>query len=106
MTLVRRTPTLYLMDVRLTPDREAFIRQAIETGRFRRAEDAVQEALVLWEERERARAEILAALDSAEASVARGEGRAITPQSMRELASEVQQRGRGHLDSEQGANLH
>ncbi len=89
------------MDVRLTPDQEAFIRDAIETGRFSRAEDAVQEALSLWEERERARAEILAAVDMAEASLARGEGRPITPQSMRELADEVQQRGRTRFESEQ-----
>jgi putative addiction module CopG family antidote len=91
------------MDVHLTPDQEAFIRQAIETGRFSRVEDAVQEALLLWEERERARTEILAAIDSAETSVARGEGRAITPQSMRELADEVQRRGRARLDAEQRA---
>jgi putative addiction module CopG family antidote len=89
------------MDVRLTPDQEAFIRQAIETGRFSRPEDAVQEALSLWEERERARAEILAAVDTAEASLARGEGRPITPQSMRELADEVQRRGRARFESEQ-----
>ena len=89
------------MDVRLTPDQEAFIRQAIETGRFQRAEDAVREALSLWEERERARAEILAAVDMAETSLARGEGRPITPESMRELADEVQQRGRTRFESEQ-----
>ena len=89
------------MDVRLTPDQEAFIRQAIETGRFSRPEDAVQEALSLWEERERARAEILAAVDTAEASLARGQGRPITRQSMRELADEVQRRGRARLESEQ-----
>ena len=63
------------MEVRLTPDQEAFIRQAIETGRFSRAEDAIEEALSLWEEHERARAEILAAVDTAEASLSRGEGR-------------------------------
>jgi Arc/MetJ-type ribon-helix-helix transcriptional regulator len=33
------------MEVRLTPDQEAFVRQAIETGRFQRAEDASQSAL-------------------------------------------------------------
>jgi putative addiction module CopG family antidote len=62
------------VEVRLTPDQEAFIRQAIETGRFQRAKDAVEEALSLWEERERSRAEILAATDAAEASshVAKG----------------------------------
>ncbi len=86
------------MEVRLTPDQESFVRQAIESGRLHRAEDAVEEALRLWEERERARAEILAAVDLAEASLARGEGRVITTkQSARELAREVNQRGRARL---------
>jgi putative addiction module CopG family antidote len=89
------------MEVRLTPDQEAFVRQAIETGRFQRAEDAVREALSLWEERERKRAEILAAVDTAEESLARGEGRGVTQQLMRELADEVKQRGRLRLDGEQ-----
>ncbi len=82
------------MEVRLSPDQEAFIRQAIESGRFHRPEDAVREALSLWEEKERARAEILAAVDTAEASLARGEGRTITAESMQQLADEVKQRGR------------
>jgi putative addiction module CopG family antidote len=71
------------MEVHLTPDQQAFVRQAIESGRFLREEDAVKEALSLWEERERARAEILVAVDEAEASLARGDGRAITQDSMR-----------------------
>ncbi|MGD0302771.1 MAG: hypothetical protein ABSE86_37345, partial [Bryobacteraceae bacterium] len=66
------------MEVHLTPDQEAFIRQAIEAGRLHRKEDAVQEAMSLWEERERRRFEILASVDQAEASLARGEGRRIT----------------------------
>jgi putative addiction module CopG family antidote len=89
------------MEVRLTPDQEAFVRQAIESGRLRRAEDAVEEALSLWEERERKRAELLATLDEAEASLARGEGRIITEESMRELAEEVKARGRTRLAAEQ-----
>ena len=98
-------PTLEGMEVRLTPDQEAFVRQAIETGRFHRAEDAVQEALSLWEQRERTRAEILAAFDTAEASLARGAGRSITTQqSMRELADEVKQRGRPRLAAERKAH--
>jgi hypothetical protein len=55
----------------------------------------------LWEERERLRLEILAAVDQAEASLARGEGRTITEESMRELAEEVKRRGRARLASEQ-----
>ncbi len=62
------------MEVRLSPDQEAFIRQAIDSGRFRSPEDAVQEALSLWEEKERTRAEILAAVDTAEASLAPAKG--------------------------------
>jgi Arc/MetJ-type ribon-helix-helix transcriptional regulator len=55
------------MEVDLAPDQSAFVQQAIETGRLRRPEEAVQEALSLWEERERRRAEILAAVGKAKA---------------------------------------
>jgi putative addiction module CopG family antidote len=89
------------MEVHLTPDQEAFVRKAIEMGRLDREEDAVREALLLWEERERRRLEILAAVDEAEASLARGEGQDITQQSMRELAEEVKRRGRARLATEQ-----
>ena len=85
------------MELHLTPDQQAFIREAIAAGRFQREEDAVREALALWEERERARIEILAAVDAAEASLASGRGRAITESSMRELAGEVKKRGRVRL---------
>jgi antitoxin ParD1/3/4 len=91
------------MEIHLTPDQRAFVRQAIESGRIHREEDAIQEALSLWEERERVRTEILAAVDSAEASIAQGEGRVITQESMRQLAEEVKQRGRGRLAAEQSS---
>jgi Arc/MetJ-type ribon-helix-helix transcriptional regulator len=57
----------------------------------------VQEALRLWEERERTRAEILAAVDAAEASLDCGEGIEVTEQSVRELAESVKQRGCARL---------
>ena len=88
------------MEVLLTPDQKAFIKHAIETGRFHHEEDAVQEALCLWEERERQRIEFLATLNDARAALARGEGRIITEQSMRELAAEVKERGRARLAAE------
>ena len=91
------------MEVQLTPEQRAFVRQAIESGRLRREEDAVHEALALWAERERERAEILAAVEEAEASLARGEGRIITQESVRELAEQVKQRGRARLAAEQSA---
>ncbi|HEX9199252.1 MAG TPA: type II toxin-antitoxin system ParD family antitoxin [Acidobacteriaceae bacterium] len=89
-----------MMDVQLTPDQKAFVGQAIQSGRLREEEDAIREALSLWEERERTRAEILASVDEAEASLTRGEGREMTEQSMRELADSIKQRGRASLDRE------
>jgi Arc/MetJ-type ribon-helix-helix transcriptional regulator len=88
------------MDVQLTSDQKAFARRAIESGRLRTEQDAVQEALALWEERERQRAGFLVTLDDARASITRGEGRAITEESMRELAEEVKERGRARLLAE------
>jgi Arc/MetJ-type ribon-helix-helix transcriptional regulator len=38
-------------DVQLTPDQKAFVRRSIESGRLRSEQDAVLEALTLWEER-------------------------------------------------------
>ncbi len=93
-------PTLDDVEVHLSPDQEAFVREAIASGRFRRAEDAIQEALLLWEERERKRLELLAAIDEAESSLARGEGRAITPESMRKIAADIKRRGRENHPSE------
>jgi len=89
------------MEIQFTPDQKAFVRQAIASGRLHREEDAVQEALALWEERERTRAEILAAVDDAEHSLAQRGGRTITEQSMRDLAEEVKQRGRIRLKDKQ-----
>lgn len=88
---------LKAMDVQLTPDQKAFARRAIESGRLQSEQDAVREALALWEERERQRAEFLLTLGDARASLARGEGRVITEESMRQLASEVKERGRARL---------
>jgi Arc/MetJ-type ribon-helix-helix transcriptional regulator len=88
------------MDVQLTADQRAFARRAIESGRLHSEQDAVQEALALWEERERQRAEFLLTLDDARASLARGEGRVITQQTMEQLAQEVKERGRARLLAE------
>jgi putative addiction module CopG family antidote len=89
------------MEVNLTPDQKAFVRQAIDSGRLLREEDAVKEALSLWEERERTRAEILVAVDEGEASLARDDGQVITQESMRELAEDVKRRGHTRLAAEQ-----
>lgn len=92
------------MEVQLTPDQKAFARHAIETGRLHFEEEVVQEALALWERRERTRSELLAMVESAEASLTRGEGLRITEQSMLTLAKEVKQRGRKRLLAEHASH--
>ena len=88
------------MEVRIvaTPEQEAFIRQGISSGRFATAEDAAREALHQWEERQRRRTELLIELDTAEASLARGEGRSVSPESVREFIEDVKRRGRSRPD--------
>ena len=79
------------MELYLPPDQEAFIRQGIEAGRFRGKE-----------ERERRRLEILAAVEQAEASLARGEGRRITThEEMTQLTEDIKRRGMARLSAEQ-----
>jgi Arc/MetJ-type ribon-helix-helix transcriptional regulator len=90
------------MELHLTPDQEALIRQGIAAGRFHGKEDAVREAMSLWEERERQRLEILAAVEQAEASLARGEGRRIaTHAEVAQLTEDVKRRGMARLSAEQ-----
>ena len=90
------------MEVQLSPDQQAFVRQAIESGRLEREEDVIKEALSLWEERERRRLEILVAVDRAEASLARGEGRRVTTEEdARQIAAEVARRGLERLNTTQ-----
>jgi Arc/MetJ-type ribon-helix-helix transcriptional regulator len=89
------------MEVQLTPDQKAFVRRAIASGRLQREEDAVKEELSLWEERERRRLEILVAVDRAEASLARGEGRSVmTEAEVRQLGADVKRRGMERLNAE------
>ena len=94
------------MEVIPTPEQQAFIRDAIASGRLHRPEDALQEALSLWEERERRRAEILAGVTLAEASLARGEGRHIaTREEATKLADDIKRRGMARLAAEANTPL-
>ena len=88
------------MQIDLTPEQQDFVRQAVESGRFERPEDAVQAAMTLWVDRERRRTEILAAVDLAKAAIDRGEGIEITRESMRALAEDVKRGGRAQFAGE------
>ena len=83
------------MEVEPTPDQQALISDAVTSGRLHRPEEAMQQALVLWEERDRRRLEIMATVELSKASLARGEGRAITTrQESDQLARDITRRGR------------
>jgi len=90
------------MEVNFTPDQQALVSDAIASGRLHRPEEAIQQALLLWEERERRRIEILAAVEQAEASLARGEGRRVTSrEETTQLAEDIKRRGIARLSAEQ-----
>lgn len=73
------------------------------SGRFSREEEAVQEALALWEERDRRRVELLAMLDEADAELARGEGIPINEESVNALAADIKDRLRRRIAAERSA---
>jgi hypothetical protein len=86
------------MEVQPTPDQEALISEAVASGRLDRPEQAVEQALLLWEERERRRLEILAGVELAKASLSRGEGRVVGSwEESRQLAADVARRGMARL---------
>jgi Arc/MetJ-type ribon-helix-helix transcriptional regulator len=82
------------MEIHLTPDQEAFIREAIANGRVQRPEEAVEQAMLLWEERERTRLEILAALDDAEADIEAGRYTGFSEETISDLIGELKQEAR------------
>ena len=55
-----------------TPDQQAFIHQAIASGRYQSAEEALRDAMARWEEDERRRIELLSAFDEAESDLSAG----------------------------------
>jgi Arc/MetJ-type ribon-helix-helix transcriptional regulator len=82
------------MQIILTEGQEALVRRAIESGRLARAEDALTEALLLWEEQQLAREALLVSLEAGREAISRGEGIEITRESMLALVEDVKRRGR------------
>lgn len=92
------------MEVDFTPDQQALVSDAIASGRLHRPEEAMQQALLLWEERERRRLEILAAVELSKASFARGEGRTVTTrEESDQLVSDITRRSMAQLAAEQNS---
>jgi putative addiction module CopG family antidote len=82
------------MEIQLTPDQEAFIRQAVASGRYPSTEHAVRHALARWEEYERARLELLSSLDEAELDLEKGRYTDYTEATLPNLADELKREAR------------
>ena len=85
------------MHVDLTPAQASFIDLGIREGRFRSSEEAIREALALWEKRERARVELLVSLDAAEAALEAGDGEEYSIETLFSLVQSVKERGTARL---------
>ena len=94
LTRVHTRITLKAMEVELTPDQEALIREAVASGRYPSVEDAVRDAMARWEEGERVRLELLAALDEAEADLENGRYADYTDVTLPSLANDLKREAR------------
>jgi Arc/MetJ-type ribon-helix-helix transcriptional regulator len=82
------------MEVSLTPGQELLIQRAIEQGRYRSAEEAVQEAMARWEERERQRIDLTTGIGRAETELKSGCFRDYTDDTLPLLAEELKREAR------------
>lgn len=87
------------MEVRLTPEQEAFLQEVVASGRFPSREDAVKEALARLEEDERSRAELNALLEEGEADLEAGRYTEYTDETLGDLVEELKREGRALRDS-------
>lgn len=81
------------MNVSLTPQLEALIRQKVESGLYNNASEVVREALRLMDERDHAR-QLRTSLALAEQQIERGEGVEWTLELMERLKGEATENAR------------
>lgn len=84
------------MDITLTPQLEALIREKVGTGRYSNASEVVHEALRLMEERDR-RQRLRDAIAIGDEAFARGEYREWTADSLQRLIQEADAEDRQRL---------
>jgi len=89
------------MELQLTPDQQAFVRKAVACGRYASAEDAVRDAMSRWEESERARLELLTALDEAETDLEAGRYSDYIDATLPKLADELKREAREMRERDQ-----
>jgi putative addiction module CopG family antidote len=86
------------MEIELTSEQDALIRQAIEKGLYQNPADAVHFAMDLWVEQERARLALLEAIQEGEDSAEReGWIELDSDEAITALIEDVKQQGRDQL---------
>ena len=80
------------MEVQITADQEAFVRQAIATGRYQSSEDATRDAMLCWKQQERTRLMLSTSFDEAENDL--DNGRLIDHPGKSALADELKSKAR------------
>jgi putative addiction module CopG family antidote len=88
------------MQIELTPAQNSFVELGIQEGRFQSRDEAVRQALALWENRERARLELLSSLDAAERALDAGEGEDYSSENLGALVESVRKRGNANLNGD------
>ena len=86
------------MELQLTPDQEALLDQAVSSGRYPTRDDALRDAVARWEDGERARYELIAELDAADADLDAGRFVDYAPIELPALAAELKREGRALRD--------
>jgi len=87
------------MEIQLTQEQHSFIDLGIKEGRFRQAEEAVEDALALWVSRERARLELLVEIDAGANSFDGSEIVLDSDEAIADFVEGIKQRGRARLAS-------
>jgi antitoxin ParD1/3/4 len=82
------------MNVSLTPELEQLVNEKVESGLYQTASEVVREALRLLKERDHAREQLRADVQTGFDALARGEGRTYDKASGRQLAARIKSRGR------------
>jgi Arc/MetJ-type ribon-helix-helix transcriptional regulator len=85
------------MEIELTPEQDSLVSLGIEQGRFRHREDAVRDAMALWEERERAQIELLAELEAGEGSFDEADPVLDSDEAVAAFFDDIKLRGRAKL---------
>ena len=82
------------MNVSLTRELERLVNERVKSGLYQTASEVVREALRLLKERDHAREQLRADVQTGFDALARGEGRTYDKASGRQLAERIKSRGR------------